>query len=189
MDLQSILSVLTKQGTVDNISKATGESPNAVQQIIENGLPLILGQIGKNTTTTDGASSLNSALDQHSDDSILDTLSGIFGDNDGDGNADGLKILGKVFGGSSETAATHVAEKTGTSSVNVTKILSFVAPLVLAYLAKQRSSGTDVAKSTQETTDSDGNPLIDLVGSVLGGSSSSSGGVLGNILGGLFGKK
>lgn len=61
-------------------------------------------------------------------------------------------------------------------------------PLVLAYLAKQRASGTDVAKSTQETTDNDGNPLIDLVGSVLGGSGGSAG-AIGSILGSVLGKK
>lgn len=56
------------------------------------------------------------------------------------------------------------------------------------YLAKQRAGGTDVAKSTQQTTDTDGNPLIDLVGSVLGGSGGSAG-AIGTILGSVLGKK
>lgn len=186
MDLQSILSAVTKKDTVDNISNATGQSPDVVVQIIENGLPLLLGQVGKNTTTAEGATSLDKALDQHSDGSILDTLSGLFGG--GDSNNDGLNILGKIFGDSKETAATHVAEKTGTSPINVAQVLSFVAPLVLAYLAQKRASGSDVAKETQSTTDSSGNPLTDIVGSILGGN-NSSGNVLGSVLGGLFGQK
>lgn len=131
MDLQSIPGAIAKKDTVNTISGATNESPDTVQQIIEQGLPLLLGQMGKNTTTAEGADSLNKALDQHTDSSVLDSLSGLLSDSDGDGNPDGLKILGKVFGDTGEAATAHVAEKPSASNTSVTKILSYAAPLVL----------------------------------------------------------
>ena len=182
MDLKSVLASVAKPETVLKISNATGQSTDTVQQIIESGLPLVLGQTSKNASSKKGANSLNKALDQHSDGSILDTLSGLFGGSGA--NNDGLSILGHIFGSSNDTAASNVAKKTGVDAATVMQVLSYIAPLVLAYLAQQRAKGGDVTKST----DNSGNPLIDIIGSVLGGN-NKSGGILGSILGALFGKK
>lgn len=183
MDLQSVLSSVAKPETLKNVASATGQSPEKVQEIIEASLPLVLGQVSKNASTKKGSDSLNKALDQHSDGSILDTLSGLFG---GDStNSDGMSILGHIFGSSNDKASNHVAQKTGVDANTVMQVLSYIAPLVLAYLAQHRASGGDVTKST----DNSGNPLADIVTSVLGGSNNKSGGIVGTILGALFGKK
>lgn len=81
MDLKSVLKSVAKPETVSNISQETGESEDTVQQIIKMGLPMILGKVGQNVSTNKGEASLNNALDQHSDTSILDTLGGLFGES------------------------------------------------------------------------------------------------------------
>ena len=184
MNLKSILASVATPETLQKIADSTGQSPETVQQIVKNGLPLIVGQLDHNTTTSSGNSALNSALDQHSG-GLLETLSGLFG---GSSNNDGLSILGHIFGNSSDTAANHVAQKTGIDANTVMQVLSFIAPLVLAYMASHRSSGGKTT-DTQTTTDSSGNSLINIVGSILGGGDKSSGGGIGSILGSLLGKK
>ena len=183
MDLKSVLASVAKPETVKNIADKTGQSTDTVQQIIENGLPLVLGQVSQNASTKKGAKSLNNALDQHSDGSILDTLGGLFGG--GSSNSDGLSILGNIFGNSNSAASSHVAKKTGVDAGTVMQVLSFIAPLVLAYMAQHRANGGDVTKST----DNSGNSLIDIVTSVFGNSGGKNGGILSSILGSLFGKR
>lgn len=187
MDLKSILASVATPETVQNIADNTGESPSTVKQIVKSGLPLVLGQLGQNTTTESGASSLNSALDQHQG-GVLEALGGLFGDSKG-ANNDGLSILGNIFGNSSDDAASHVTKKTGVDTATVMKVLSFIAPLVLAYLAQKRTNG-GIKDTVQSTKDDNGDPLIDIVGSILGGGDkSNNGGIIGSILGGLLGKK
>lgn len=186
MDLKSVLNSVAKPETIDSISKATGQDNESVKSIIEAGLPLILGKVEQNVSTKKGEVSLNSALDQHSDGSILDTLSGIFGGSNK--NSDGINILGHIFGKSNDKAASSVAKKTGVDTATVIQVLSFIAPLVMAYMAQKRTSG-GIKDTVKDTKDADGNPLIDLVGSVLGGGNKKSGGLLDGIIGSIFGKK
>lgn len=68
------------------------------------------------------------------------------------------------------------------------KVLSFIAPLVLAYLAQKRATSGGIKDAVKNTTDDNGNLLTDIVGSVLG-NSSKNGGLLSSIFGALFGKK
>ncbi len=185
MNLQSILRAVTKDQTLNNIAQSTGQSPDTVQEIIKTGLPLIVGQMAQNTSTKSGEQSLNKALDQHSDSSVLDTLGGLFGSSDS--NNDGLSILGHIFGNNNEKAASNISRKTGVDAATVMNVLSFIAPLVMAYMAQKKTSG-GIKDTVQGAKDDNGNPLIDIVGSVLDGSSGkNSGGILGTILGGLFG--
>jgi hypothetical protein len=111
-------------------------------------------------------------------------------------------VLGNILGGSNnhDAAAATASKKSGVDVSTVMTILGLVAPLVIAYITNQKSSGT-----TQKAANSD-NPLIDLantvldknhdgnfVDDILGGVSSSSnkggGNILTNILGSIFGKK
>lgn len=186
MDLKSVLKNVAKPESIENISKATGQSNDSVKNIIEAGLPLILGKVEQNVGTKKGELSLNNALEQHSDGSILDTLAGIFGGNNQ--NSDGISILGHIFGKSNNKAADNVAKKTGVDAATVMQVLSFIAPLVMAYMAQKRTNG-GIKDTVKDTKDADGNPLIDLVGSVLGGGNKNSGGLLDSLLGSIFKKK
>src|SRR3954471_10251685 len=69
-----------QQGTeaVGQISQQVGAEPSLVNSAIQMALPAIIGGLANNTSTPEGAESLNNALDQH-DGSILDSFGGIGG--------------------------------------------------------------------------------------------------------------
>ncbi len=188
MDLQSILGSVIGNSTHDQISEATGASSNDVSKVIAAGLPVILGQLGNNAQTASGATALDQAVAGHATDSH-DTVFG-----QGAQNADGMSILGHIFGSNDTKAANQISKKTGVDAQTVIQILSFVAPLVLAYLGKkkldQNMSSGDLADSLSKQTTQSGSPLTQIATSIL--DKNHDGSVLDEVLGGLsslFGKK
>ncbi|APG62820.1 hypothetical protein LPB140_08490 [Sphingorhabdus lutea] len=98
----------------------------------------------------------------------------------------GNDVLGQIFGSKdvSRTVAGHASGQTGIDSSILKKMLPILAMLVAGYMAKQ---GGD--------NESSGGGLGDLIGGVLGGGQSASrastgsglGGILGNVLSGVVG--
>lgn len=189
MDMTSILNTVLKGGATDGISKATGTDSSTVEKVIQAGLPVIIGQMAKNASTPEGASKLDTAVAKdHGSGALLDSLGSLFGG--GDSNADGDKILGHVLDSEQETANQKIANKTGVDAATVAKILSFLAPLVMAYLAKKKSSdnldagGVSDVLNQQKT--SSGNPLSDIATAML--DKNGDGSILDDIVGGFFKK-
>ena len=172
MDLSSLIGGLTKGSVADKIGQTTGASRSQVESVIAAGLPIILGQMGKNTTTGGGAKELDTALAKdHSTGSLLDDLIGAV--TRSDVREDGTKILDHVFGPQQTTANQQVAKKTGIDTETVAKILAVLAPIILAYLGRKKTDENldagGVSDVLQQQRDNDGNPLIDIATSVLGG--------------------
>jgi hypothetical protein len=189
MDLQSILNEVMSGNLSGAVSKKTGLKKQDVEQIIRSGIPIILGGLGKNVTTQQGADALNEAIDtDHTDTAIL---------NDPDVAtsettvADGTKVLGHVFGQDDSTAVSNaLSSKTGVDNATVMKILAMLAPVILAALAKQKSDtgtgGDELADSLKKQSTSDGNPLMDIVTQII--DKNKDGNMLDDVLGGLFAK-
>jgi len=194
---------------ISGVSQETNESQDKTAQVVSMALPLLMGAMKRNASSTDGASGLMNALSGKHDGSILDNLDDFFagGVND-DQKIDGLGILGHVLGGSQDNVVGAISQKTGLDSGKIMQILSTVAPLIMGYLGKQKSSqsvqdssglegllgsimgGQSGNQSMIESLldgNNDGSILDDVAGMVLGGSGKSKGG-LGSMLGGLFGK-
>jgi len=93
--------------------------------------------------------------------------------------ADGAKIVNHVFGPKKGAVEEAAAGKADVSKDIIAKILPIVAPIVLAWLAQKVLGG----KSGTSTTSGGG------IGSVLGGLLGKDGGGVGDILGGLLGGK
>ncbi|MCR5014413.1 MAG: DUF937 domain-containing protein [Bacteroidales bacterium] len=170
MDLNSILGALTAGSAVNDISKQFNVKASQVQDVISSALPTLIGAMQKNAATESGASSLANALSQHLGDSGVATSSS--------GLLDGGKILGKILGGNAGNIFSQIGQKTGTSSSQVSNILSSIAPWLLGLLGKgHQSSNTGISG------------LGSLLGGLLGGGSASSGGGLGSLLSGAMGDK
>ena len=65
MDISNILSALSDNNSVNEISKKFNLRPNQVSSVIGNALPLLLQGMQKNVATENGAASLNDALSHH----------------------------------------------------------------------------------------------------------------------------
>lgn len=187
MDITSIISKVITGSTADSIGKATGTDQQTVESVIQAGLPVILGQMANNTANKDGAAALDTAVAKdHANGSLLESLSGLF--TGGDTNTEGGKILEHVLGSNQTTATQSVAKKTGVDVATVAKILTFLAPLVMAYLGKKKATDNldagGLSDVLQQQTSASGNPLSQIATAIL--DKNHDGNIVDDLLGGFF---
>lgn len=198
---------------ISGVSNETSQPQDKTAQVVSMALPLLMGAMKRNASTPQGASGLLNALNNKHDGSLLDNLGGFFGGGvDDSAKTEGLGILGHVLGGSQDNVVGALSQKSGMDSGSIMNILSTLAPIVLGYLGKEKkqqnvSSESGIgdllgglmgggSKQPQQQSlieslldgDNDGSVLDDVAGMVLGGNNKSSGGGIGGLLGGLFGK-
>ncbi|HEX9961946.1 MAG TPA: DUF937 domain-containing protein [Pyrinomonadaceae bacterium] len=144
--LQDLLGQQQGGQAVDEISQNVGAEPSAVNSAIQMALPAILGGLAKNAANPEGAQSLNNALEQDHDGSILNNLGGlgslIFGGNQQQAapsrQTDAGGILGHVFGNNQGQVAQQISNQSGLNAGQVAQILMMLAPIVMGYLSKQK---------------------------------------------------
>lgn len=178
----------------DRLGADQGEVTTAVRALV----PTLVGSLQHNANDDATASQIQSAAQQHAAAGLLD--GGVRVD-DVD-QADGDKIVAKIFGGNNSSnvsgqLASALAPAGAGSSDLIQKLLPILAPIVLAYIGKQFSGGGssggigDILGSVLGGGRAPGgqadNPLGGILGEVLGG--GKGGGGLGDLLGGLLGGK
>lgn len=139
--LEDLLGQQQGSQAVDQISQQVGAQPTLVNSAIQMALPMILSGLANNASTPQGAQSLDNALSNDHDGSILNNLGGlgslIFGGQQSpQTNAGG--ILGHILGGSQGQVAQEVSNQTGLNTGQVAQILMMLAPIVMGYLGKQK---------------------------------------------------
>lgn len=195
---------------LQQIATQVGASEQKTRQAISLALPLLIGQMDRNTSDPAGAQSLAHALEKKHDGSILDNLAGFLSHPE---TGSGEGILGHVFGGRKPKVEEGVSKATGLDMQQVGRLLMILAPIVMGALGREkRDRGLDPdgvgrvlkneRKKAEEATglggllsrvldrDSDGSMVDDLMemgGQVLGGQRRSAPGS--DLLGGLLGKK
>ncbi|MFV0479955.1 MAG: DUF937 domain-containing protein [Anaerorhabdus sp.] len=162
MDIQTILSALGDSGA-SQLSEKTGASSSQITDLMSSALPALMSAMQSNATSTDGAQGLAKALDDHAEADTSDITS-FLKNVDLD---DGAKILSKIFGSNESTVQNALAEKSGLSASQVSTSLASIAPLLLSFLGQEKKS----------TSSSSGTDLTSMLGSLLGGGSSSSNGL------------
>lgn len=173
MDIFNMLGGMGQaQQTVGN---QLGTNPNQTSAAMEAAVPLLLGALTRNATQPGGLDALTGALDRH-DGSALDA----FGQGQIPDTQDGQKILGHVFGGQQQAAANAVGQRAGIDPRMAMQVLSMLAPLVMAYLSRQRQGGGQAQGGQMQG----GGDIGSILGGLLGG---GAGGGLGGMLGGLLG--
>tara|TARA_R110000868_G_scaffold4211_13_gene26657 strand:+ start:63546 stop:64184 length:639 start_codon:yes stop_codon:yes gene_type:complete len=196
---------------ISGVAGQTGQAENKTADVLSMAMPLILGAMKKNVSSSpQAAQGLMSALQggKH-DGSILDNLSGLFGGGVDDAVMnDGAGILGHVFGGKQANVENALSQKSGLDAGTIASILKIAAPIVMGYLGKQTAQsnvsdsngmnallGSMLGGQPQQNqslittlldADGDGSILDDVAGMVMGSSKKKGG--LGGLLGGLFGK-
>ena len=198
---------------ISGTSKQFGQDEGKTTSALNTALPLILGAMKNNASTSEGASGLLKALgnNKHSG-GILDNLGSVLGGSgvDEDVLTDGAGILSHVFRGKEQNVANAVSKSSGIDLDTAMKILKVAGPLVMGALGKEtRQKGVadqngigDLlsgmlggASQNQQSlvtqlldADGDGSIIDDVAGMLLGGGNKKKGG-LGGMLGGLFGGK
>lgn len=179
MDFTELLNSSIGQSIIKNIAGNFGMDEQESYNAVSAAIPTILAGMTKNAQTKDGAESLNRAIESKHDGSLLDNLSEMLQgrhtqelQNDGDG------ILGHVFGSNRAAVEQGIAKKTGLSSGKIGPLLAILAPVLMAYLGKEkRQTSTGVGG------------LGDLLGGLLGGGRQNKpGGGIMDILSGALDK-
>ena len=186
--LQDLLGQQQGSEAVQEISNNVGAEPSAVNSAIRAALPTILGSLANNASTPQGAESLNTALEQDHDGSILDNLGGlgsmIFGGaGQGDApprQADAGGILGHILGGDQGTVVQDASSRSGLGSGQVAQIMMMLAPIVMGYLGRQKQEqgigaeglggllgGLLGGQQTSAAAQSSGNSMMDTATSML----------------------
>lgn len=190
---------LLSQVPIAQIAAKLGVDESTATNAVKAALPTLLGGLQANATQPEGAASLVGALDNHGD---LVAGEGQV-DIDKVDVDDGSKIVQNVFGAEQNTVISTLGATEGTGGNDlIAKLMPILAPIVLAYLAKQMTGGGGNAAPQSQPQAGNGG-IGDVLGGLLGGSSKSggiggaigealaknAGGALGNVLGGLFGGK
>lgn len=157
------------------LAERFGVSEQEVTQAVSLSAPALLGGMAVNASTDEGASKLIKATEKHT------TQAASLAEID---TEDGSKIIKKVLGEkeSDVTSALSAKADSGIAGL-IPKLLPFIAPLIMQFL-----SGNLSKASTESASQTQNGGLGEILGGLLGGSSSqNSSGGLGDILGGLIG--
>jgi hypothetical protein len=167
--LQDLLGQAKGDQAVGQISQQVGAEPSLVNTAIQAALPSILGSLANNASTPQGAESLDNALSNDHDGSLLDNLGGLGGmifdqQTPTPRQADAGGILGHILGNNQGPVAQEASQKSGLPIGQVAQILMMLAPIVMAYLGRQKQ---------EQNVGADG--LGGLIGGILGGGNQSGG--------------
>ncbi|MFN8440932.1 MAG: DUF937 domain-containing protein [Caldilineaceae bacterium] len=128
---------------MNQLGAQLGADPATTQKAVGAALPLLMGALGKNASSTDGASSLLNALTKDHDGSVLNDLSGFVsrGGNLQDGNG----ILRHTLGSNRSGIESALSQASGLSADSTSNLLAMLAPVVMGALGQQtRQQGLDV---------------------------------------------
>jgi hypothetical protein len=143
--LEELLGQQQGSQAVDQISQTVNAEPSLVNNAIQMALPALINGLANNAATPQGAESLNNALDQHNG-GILDNLGGlgslagaIFGGGQpASPQLDAGGILGHVLGSNQGQVTQQISNQSGLGMGQVAQILMILAPIVMAYLSRQK---------------------------------------------------
>ena len=146
--MASLLDDLTSQlqgNTLSQMSRQLGADEASTAQAISMALPMLIGGLANEAQTPAGAQSLNRALEEDHDGSLLDNVSTLFGPGT-TGAADvsvpralnGAGILEHVLGRKREPVEQGIGRATGLNSQQIGRLLMMLAPLVMAYLGRRK---------------------------------------------------
>lgn len=182
--LQDLLGQQQGNEALEQISGQVGAEPSLVNTAIQAALPAILGGLANNAASPQGAESLDAALTNDHDGSILGNLGNLGSlildqSTPTPRQADAGGILGHILGGSQGQVAQEVSQKSGLGMGQVAQILMMLAPIVMGYLGQQKRQqnvGADglggllgglLGGGQAAAAPSSGNPMMDMASSML----------------------
>lgn len=139
--LTDALAAQLQGAPASQFARQLGISQEQSSAAINAALPLIMGALGRNASQPQGAQALFGALQKdHAGMDIGSVLGAVLGGSQGR-QSDGAGILGHVFGGQQARAEAGIAQATGLGQGQAGQLLKMLAPIVMAWLAKQMMSG------------------------------------------------
>ncbi len=163
--MSGIMDMITEQlgsSMMQQVTKKLGGGNNdGLNRAVAAAVPMILSQLKRNTSTRQGAESLNNALERDHDGGLLDSLGSMFGggqkqqSNNGglldslggllgggepqNRGMDGGAILGHIFGKSKkDNIAEQLGRATGIGGKDAGGLMEMLAPIVMGAVGKAK---------------------------------------------------
>jgi hypothetical protein len=141
MSLLEMLQQRLGGDAVDRISNRIGADPGATGNAIDVALPLLISALARSASDGAQARSLDAALSEDHDGSILDDVPNYMNRPN---ERSGAGILRHVLGDRQQTVQTGVSQATGLDAQRVGSLLTMLAPLVMGALGRaKRERGLD----------------------------------------------
>lgn len=134
----SLLELLQQQlggRAVDNISQKLGADRGTTGNAIDAALPLLLSAVARNASNPDQAQSLERAVSQDHDGSILNDVPGFINRAE---SGPGAGILSHVLGDRQQTVQNGLSRATGLDTGKTAQLLMMLAPLVMGALGRAK---------------------------------------------------
>ena len=175
------------------LSANLGLKPQAANQIVPEIIPMILGGLKRQMETRGGPDRLDHILNKYGSSDVLGRIGEEMSSRAHQASPD--PQLGGLLGESGIQASQMIGKRFGLDPQKAMSLIPMLAPLILGALSRKRDQGgaglSGIASLIDR--DGDGNILDDIAGFLtqgLGGAGSGGkGGLLGSLLGGLFGKR
>ena len=155
--LSLLLKSLLSDSSLTQLIKKTGLTEAALKKLLPLAIPLLIKALTSNASSQTGLASLLGALTQHTSTKSMDLQL-----EEAD-NEDGAKIVRHIFGDESDANIDDLARQSGLSSMQVSSVLSEIAPALMSSLSAANSSAAASAASASPFS-----ALGSLFGSFLG---------------------
>lgn len=142
--------------SVGELSKSADASNEQVKQLVAKAVPLFLSGMYQNSSTDEGAQSLEKALDDHAPNAEKST-SAMLRKAD---VKDGKKIVQHLLGDNEKEVTKGLSESTGLSQTQVSTMLGQLAPVILSLVGNYNKEEKGKEKA-------DSSNLISVLGSAL----------------------
>lgn len=175
---------LYAQIPTSEIANKLGADQTQVENAIHTLVPVLLGGLHQNSQDPESASKIESAASDHAASGLLDAGGGVDQVKEGDGH----QAVATLFGGNdTDQVAAALSSGGAGDSTLLKQLLPVLVPIVLAYVGKQLTGGSQNSAPQKQEASAGGGGLGDVLGSILGGGSGNNnplGSILGNVLGG-----
>ncbi|HZA10928.1 DUF937 domain-containing protein [Mycobacterium sp.] len=184
-NLDELFAEIPTQEIANKLGADAGEVDNAIKTLV----PVLVGGLQQNAQDPDHASKIESVANNHAASGLLD--GGVSVDQVDEN--EGRQAVARIFGGNDTNQVASALSGGGVGNSDLLKkLLPILAPIVLAYIGKQLTQRTQAPAPTPapapQQQSAGGGGLGDVLGSILGGSSSGGGNnPLGSILGSVLG--
>lgn len=160
MDLLSIAKTFLSNNTIDIIAQQNDIEKWQAQDATQGALDILLGALTKNSSTKEGSESLDQALTQDHDGSLLESITTLLKWEKPSGISEktinGEKILKHILNDKTDIAAESISKEVGIDKGKALSLLIKLAPIMLAMLGKIKketwSDAQGISRILQETT-------------------------------------
>lgn len=172
--MSGLLDMLTQhvdQSTVNQIGNQIGTDPSTTQRAIAAALPTLFGAMAQHASTPNGEADIHQAVTSAPADGATPPASS------GSGG-----LLSRILGPHQQQAEQTVAQSSGLNVQQASKVLMYLAPIVVAVLARHRAQQPQAAQQQGGLAG-----LLSGAAASMGGANAATTGGVGQMLGKLFG--